>query len=71
MIRIDLPLLDYMVQTIDGFVILQVLCVTPFTPSNSPRKLFRKGLVLPEFLEHWLVSKICDVLGIVEGSGSR
>lgn len=65
------PLLDDVVQTVDGLVILQAFGITPLSPSKSARELFRKCFVLSQFLEHWLVGKICDILGIVKRGWSR
>lgn len=60
-----------MVEPIDGFIVLQTFSTTPFSSTECTGKLFRKGFVLPQLLKHWLVSKIRNVLGIVEIRGRR
>ena len=62
----DAPLLDDVIQTVHRLLLLQTLCATPFTATKSPGKLLRKGLVLAELCEYWLVCEVRNVLGIVE-----
>jgi len=43
------PLLDEMVQSSNRLSILQVLCQSPFSPSNSPGEFLGESLVFSEF----------------------
>ena len=48
-------------------MLLQTLCTAPFTSSKSTGEFLSESLMLPQFSEYGLMSKIGDVLSVVEG----
>lgn len=65
------PLLYDVIQSISWFGVLQVLGNTPFSTAKSSRNFFGECLVLSQFVQHGLVSEICNVLCVVKGSWGR
>ena len=70
--RVDecrIPLLDDMVKTVLGTVVMKVLGGKPFATSNSTIHFLCKCFVLTERLEHWLMLQVGDILGVVKCCG--
>ena len=69
--KVNAPLLDDMVQPIDGLVLLQTLCTAPFPPSQCTGELLCERLVLSKLSKDGFVCEVRNVLRIVEIRRSR
>jgi hypothetical protein len=67
----DAPLLDDVVNPVDGLGLLQVLGEAPLSPADGLGELLCESLVLAELAEDGLVEEVLDVLGVVKGSRRR